>query len=157
MSRRPAEAFTGPTLRHPSAEPDALPSETAILRETLALLSTLHVPGQPGVPACRVWRQHVGTFRHPYGPGAIVVGVKGMADIGGILYGGRALQVEIKAEEGRLRPEQRKWREMVIELGGLYIMARSPGFAVASVLEALGFTSQAVLDRVGAEALKVNG
>lgn len=129
--------------------------ETQILRETLVLLSALTVPGEPKLPACRVWRQQVGTFRHLRSEVKIKVGTEGMADIGGILRGGRALQIELKAEGGALSPAQRSWRDMTLELGGLYIVARSPGFAVATVLEALGYTSQAVLDRVGGEALKV--
>lgn len=135
--------------------PDRLPPETQILREALVLLSALRVPGEPHLPACRVWRQQVGTFRQLYSEAKIKVGTEGMADIGGILHGGRALQIEMKTRDGVLSQAQLNWRDMTLELGGLYVVARSPGFAVASVLEALGFTSQAVLDRVGAEGLGV--
>jgi len=115
--------------------------ETQILRETLVLLSALTIPGSPRVPACRVWRQQVGTFRQLYSEAKIKVGTEGMADIGGILHGGRALQIEMKAEDGQLSEAQRNWREMTLGLGGLYFVARSPGFAVAAVLEALGYPS----------------
>jgi hypothetical protein len=113
--------------------------ETQILRETLVLLSALRIPGEPKIPACRVWRQQVGTFRQLYSEAKIKVGTEGMADIGGLLHGGRALQIEMKAEGGQLSEAQRNWREMVLSFGGLYFVARSPGFAVAAVLEALGY------------------
>jgi hypothetical protein len=53
-------------------------------------------------------------------------GKKGSADLLGCLPGGRFLAVEVKAECGRLSPEQRQFLEDIRGLGGLAIMVRSP-------------------------------
>jgi hypothetical protein len=45
-------------------------------------------------------------------------GLKGSADILGLLPGGRFLAVECKAEHGRLSPEQRQFLAVVKALGG---------------------------------------
>lgn len=108
--------------------------EAPILRETLLKLSTLQWQGKR---ACVVWRQNVGKFRHLYGEGVISIGVEGMADIGGVLADGRALQIECKASEGSLTKAQRNWRYMVQQLGGVHLVVRSAEFAVSQVLEAL--------------------
>jgi hypothetical protein len=52
-------------------------------------------------------------------------GLKGSADILGLLPGGRFLAVECKAQDGRLSPEQRQFLEDIKALGGMAIMAKS--------------------------------
>jgi hypothetical protein len=52
-------------------------------------------------------------------------GLKGSADIVGCLPDGRFLAVEVKAEHGRLSPEQREFLEMIKRQGGLAIVAQS--------------------------------
>lgn len=110
-------------------------SEAHILAQTRLALSRLRTPS--GQRACVCWRQAVGSFRHLYSDGIIKIGVEGMADIGGVLSDGRCLQVETKTATGRLREAQIAWREMVISMGGLYVLARSPDDACRAVLEAL--------------------
>jgi len=36
----------------------------------------------------------------------------------------RMFAIEVKTEDGRLRPEQEQWRDVFIEAGGLYVLAR---------------------------------
>lgn len=108
--------------------------EAPILRETLLALSSLQWQGKR---ACVVWRQNVGTFRHLYGEGVIKIGVEGMADIGGVMADGRALQIECKSSEGALTKAQRNWRYTVQAMGGVHLVIRSSESAVSQVLEAL--------------------
>jgi hypothetical protein len=63
-------------------------------------------------------------------------GKKGSADILGCLLGGRFLAVEVKAECGRLSPEQKRFLEEIGGLGGLAIVARSYRDSEAALLEA---------------------
>jgi hypothetical protein len=66
-------------------------------------------------------------------------GLKGSADILGCLPGGRFLAVEVKAERGRLSPEQRQFLAGIRALGGLAVVARSYRDIEAALLEA-GYT-----------------
>lgn len=53
-------------------------------------------------------------------------GVKGCADICGILAPtGRMLMIEVKAEEGTQRPEQKAMQAMITKHGGAYFVVRS--------------------------------
>ena len=52
------------------------------------------------------------------------VGNPGGADLIGI-YLGRFVAVEIKTPIGRLSVEQRRFRDLVVSLGGIYIVLRS--------------------------------
>lgn len=38
----------------------------------------------------------------------------------------RSFAIEVKTEDGRLRPDQEQWRDHFIAGGGLYVLARSP-------------------------------
>ena len=49
---------------------------------------------------------------------------------------GRFVSVELKSNDGRLRPEQVTWRDRMIELGAAAGVARSPGDAALIVEEA---------------------
>ena len=72
----------------------------------------------------RAWKQIVGTFETEWGS-KVKVGVPGMADIGGIIYPGKILQVECKVLRDKQRERQIAWEAMIHELGGIYILARS--------------------------------
>jgi hypothetical protein len=50
--------------------------------------------------------------------------INGVADIIGLLPGGRFLAVECKSGRGRQSPAQRAFQAMVEESGGLYVLAR---------------------------------
>jgi len=52
-------------------------------------------------------------------------GKKGSADILGCLPGGRFLAIEVKAQRGRLSPEQSAFLEKIRGLGGMAVVVRS--------------------------------
>jgi hypothetical protein len=52
-------------------------------------------------------------------------GKKGSADILGCLPGGRFLAVEVKAQDGRLTPEQSAFLETIRGLGGVAVVVKS--------------------------------
>jgi hypothetical protein len=52
-------------------------------------------------------------------------GLKGSADILGLLPGGRFLAVECKAAHGHLSPEQREFLADINALGGMAVVAKS--------------------------------
>jgi len=87
-------------------------------------------------PDCRVWRNNTGKLPDRFGRW-ISFGLKGSADILGILRGGRFLAIETKTPAGRLRPEQIAFRTMIVGHGGLYVLARSVEDAVNAVEAAL--------------------
>lgn len=89
----------------------------------------------------RVWKNQVGVFRDVEDDDRIVrVGVKGAADISGILRNksgfGIRLEIEVKTGSGRQTPDQKNYQRMIESLGGLYLVARS-------VPEALEFCDRA--------------
>lgn len=61
------------------------------------------------------------TFRRNNSPYRI----RGVADILGVLRGGRLLAIEVKAEKGRLSPEQKLFLDQVNAAGGKAFVARS--------------------------------
>lgn len=52
-------------------------------------------------------------------------GVKGMADVTGVVACGRRLEIEVKSTTGRLRAEQKVWRETCTRFNAIHIVARS--------------------------------
>lgn len=100
-------------------------SETAILQGVLLALGSR--------PDCRVWRNNTGKLPDPRSGRWVSFGLKGSADILGLLRGGRFLAIETKTPAGRLRPEQLAFQRMVESLGGLYVIARSVSDAVSAV------------------------
>ncbi|MDR2435236.1 MAG: VRR-NUC domain-containing protein [Treponema sp.] len=66
-------------------------------------------------------------------------GRRGSADLLGCLPGGKFLAVEVKAEHGRLSPEQRQFLADIKALGGIAIVARSFRDIEAALREA-GYT-----------------
>lgn len=110
--------------------------ETKIQNEVILAL------GQQCGSICRIFRQQVGFFVAYQNPEArpVQVGVKGMADLSGILLpGGWRLEIEIKTPTGKQSPEQVKWAEMIRAFGGIYIVVRSADEAV-SMIKTLSLT-----------------
>jgi hypothetical protein len=77
------------------------------------------------------WRANSAVLRTPAG-GRLRAGVRGMADIGGIVCG-VSVWLEVKREGERQRPDQREWQAWVESAGGIYAVVRSPGEAQAVV------------------------
>jgi len=100
--------------------------EIPFMRELL-----LQLPKLPGV---RAWRQNVGTVERKAG-GFFHSGLpKGAADIGGIVApGGWILQIETKAEGGRLSLEQEAFARMISEYGGIYLQVNAEDGVEAAV------------------------
>lgn len=76
-------------------------------------------------PRLRIWRANVLVAQDKSGR-VVRSGVKGQADISGILMGGRRIEIEVKTATGQQRPEQKKWQAMIERFGGLYVLARTP-------------------------------
>lgn len=89
-----------------------------------------------GHRACVVYRRSVGLFTTTWGT-PITVGVPGQCDLYGYLITGRGLEVETKSPTGELSRQQRRWRDVCLEMNVLWVLARSPEFACAEVLRAL--------------------
>jgi hypothetical protein len=71
------------------------------------------------------WRENSGVVimrGHQYR-----MGYPGIADIMGVLPGGRILAIEVKDIKGRQNDNQKLFQQKIEESGGLYILARSIG------------------------------
>lgn len=74
----------------------------------------------------RLWRQQVATATPIYSTRVVKFGVRGMADLSGILSpSGKRLELEVKNEIGQQSEHQRAWQAMIESMGGVYILARS--------------------------------
>lgn len=85
------------------------------------------------LPYARIWRVTVGKFRRLHDDQIVTVGLPGMADLSGILACGRRLEIECKGPRGRLSVDQKRWRDMILLLGGEWLLGRSED----GVMEAL--------------------
>ena len=66
------------------------------------------------------WRQNTGTIRKN---GRVIrFGIKGQADITGILPDGRRLEIEVKRDSAQSR-EQKNFADRIRSSGGVYILA----------------------------------
>ena len=86
----------------------------------------------------RLWRQQVAVARPLYSDRVVRFGVKGMADLSGILNDGRRLEIEVKALHGKQSDEQRAFQRMIEKFGGVYILARSADEALM-LLRSMGY------------------
>lgn len=101
-------------------------TESAIMREIHAAIG--------GRPDVRLWRRNVGVATPLGSRRAIRFGLPGQADLEGIVGPeGWHLEIEVKSPTGRLSEEQRRWGEMTIALGGIWICARSVKEAVEAL------------------------
>lgn len=88
---------------------------TELVRQALLILSTSKL--------CRAWANNTGSaFRNGR---MIQFGLKGSADITGILIDGRRLEVEIKTGSGRQNSDQKLYEGMIRKFGGVYWVIRS--------------------------------
>lgn len=78
-----------------------------------------------GRPYIRLWRANVGVARPLRSERVIRFGVKGQADLSGILACGKRLEIECKAggETIVVGSEQDRWRSMVRRFNGLHVEA----------------------------------
>ena len=91
------------------------------------------------LPGVRLWRQNAGKVRvckmHRECPHCywMQLAPNGAADLSGLLYDGRRLELEVKTLVGRQRDTQTKWETMIRKFGGVYILSRSPEDALEQV------------------------
>ena len=111
---------------------DGKPTESAIQGAVVAALRA-----HPGV--AMVWRQNAGVVQAQSGY-VMRVGEKGMADVGGILRGGRALQIEIKRPgiDVAAGTAQAEWLHACSDAGAAAGVAHGVEEALAIVDEATG-------------------
>lgn len=55
----------------------------------------------------------------------VSAGIDGQADLTGIIRGGLRLEIEAKTPRDAQRPAQRAFERMMVEFGGIYILARA--------------------------------
>lgn len=78
-------------------------------------------------PELRIHRQNCGSVPVRNRTGKVVRHFdagppNGAADISGIVRGsGRRIEIETKAEDGELSPAQERWRDMIVEFGGIHV------------------------------------
>lgn len=106
--------------------------ETRLMLLIFARLEKLEEQGQP----IHVWRNNVGGAVDKTGRG-ISFGEPGSADLE-LVVRGRFVGIETKSEDGRLRPDQKTWRDKILAAGGIYVVARCAEDATDPVLELLG-------------------
>ena len=113
--------------RNANVGKDGKPTEAAIQRSILAALGT-----HPAV--AMAWRQNAGVVQAQSGY-VMRVGPKGMADIGGIMRGGRALQIEVKRPgiEVEMGTAQAEWLRACRDAGATVGVAHSVEEALAIV------------------------
>lgn len=81
---------------------------------------------------CRVWEQPTGVaYRDNRAP--IHYGVKGGADISGIVFDGRRLEIEVKTGKAVQQQNQVFFMEMIRKHNGIYVVARSVEGAIMAV------------------------
>jgi hypothetical protein len=83
------------------------------------------------VPGVMAWRANVGAALDSHG-NFVRYGVKGQADISGIIRGadhahpiGTRLEIEVKTTQGTQSEAQINYGTMIVRYGGVYIVARS--------------------------------
>ena len=80
----------------------------------------------------RIWRANVGVAR--INRRVVRFGIPGQADLTGILYDGRRVEIEIKSATGRQTQDQKNFQAIIEKFNGIYILARS----INDVYEQLG-------------------
>lgn len=89
--------------------------ESGVVSSCLGLLDLMNI---------KAWRNNTGALKDQRGR-LVRYGLKGSADIIGILPDGRFLSVECKRPGGRIRPEQKDFMEMIIKNKGVACIVHS--------------------------------
>jgi hypothetical protein len=94
------------------------------VNETLILL------GREAHSFCRVWQQNTGVaYREDELTGRkqfIAYGVRGGADISGILFDGTRIELEAKTGHAVQSIQQKRFEAMITSMRGIYYVFRSP-------------------------------
>ena len=101
--------------------------ETAIVRQCLDYLAARKI---------FAWRQNAAAVPLPGGGFRRFSGLRGVADILGVLDKGRFLAVEVKSPKGKTSPEQDAFLDAVTALGGVACVVHSVDELEADLREA---------------------
>lgn len=71
------------------------------------------------------WKEHSGGIMVDGGTRYMPIGLKGKADIIGLLRGGRFLAIEVKRPSGKVSEDQQFFLNMIKDMGGLAFVARN--------------------------------
>ena len=81
--------------------------------------------GIHGAHGLVLWRAATGKLLSPDGQRYLYVGMKGCSDLIGLQRGiGRFVAIECKTGKSRLSDDQKRFRVMVLAMGGIYVEAR---------------------------------
>ena len=80
------------------------------------------------------WKEHSAGIPIENGTRFMPIGLKGKADILGVLPSGRFLAIEVKRPSGRLSPDQEDFLENINVNGGLAFVAKSIDDVIAQGL-----------------------
>jgi len=83
----------------------------------------------------RAWRNNSGAIK--VDDRFICFGLKGQADISGLLITGRRLEIEVKSAKGRQSKDQKNFEQMITDFQGIYILAKDYYFVKKSIEVAL--------------------
>lgn len=90
------------------------------IKQILALCGSL--------PFCRIWPNNTGAVASADKKRFIRYGLKGSADISGILEGGRRLEIEVKTGEAKQSCRQVDFQRMIEKFGGVYILTGTQNY-----------------------------
>jgi hypothetical protein len=117
------------TAKQPQAKRVSVPApafgERCVLTEadlTHAIVDTLN-----NIPGVWCWRQNTGRR------GGVSFGLRGQADITGVVDGGRRIELEVKLPGGKVEPHQVAFIERMRMLGAIAGVVRSMDDAIALV------------------------
>jgi len=114
-------------------------SKRGLLRLRHDILVHEIIKAMSATDLCRCWEQPTGAA---YREGTLIhYGVKGSADISGIMRDGRRLEVEVKTGKAVQQDNQKAWGKMIINMRGIYFVARSVEHAIEQ-LQAAANTSR---------------
>ena len=121
---------TSKSKRRPRRGADGKPLEHVIQKACLAALSKHR-------NVAKVWRQQAGVVTTQESQRVMRLGPAGIADIGGIMSDGRALQIEVKRPGADVSPGDAQWRWLTSchAAGAVAGVAHSPEEALSIVDE----------------------
>lgn len=98
-------------------DPGSTQAHNKLINEILATYGS--------APNFRIWKNDVGVGRSLDSDRVLRWGLKGSADIIGVGFGGKFIAIEVKTGRAKQSTQQKNFQNMVIAMGGIYIVARS--------------------------------
>ena len=82
--------------------------------DEIPLMRELLYEAGRAIPHLRLFRRNILRLKMTDRRGKdrmVIAGIPGQGDLYGYIWGGRVIEIELKAKNGRLSPEQRAWRD----------------------------------------------